>query len=172
MAVEMRELYSSPNGDRWYLARDVGLGQVFVRHEPNLPSGGQAAHIEVGAFLHRGGQGPEHRELLWLIGTLVERDRSFEHGTATRIKSHAKSHIVELTDGSKWRIWPGDLATTLGWTPEAEIDPVPLVWPGSHRAFLAFQTGLHRADAGGTRRVAPGLCHAGPADSPGIRAGC
>jgi hypothetical protein len=126
MAVEMRELYSSPNGDRWYLARDVGLGQVFVRHEPNLPSGGQAAHIEVGAFLHRGGQGPEHRELLWLIGTLVERDRSFERGTATRIKSHAKSHIVELTDGSKWRIWPGDLATTLGWTPEAEIEALPI----------------------------------------------
>jgi hypothetical protein len=23
MAVEMRELYSSPNGDRWYLARDI-----------------------------------------------------------------------------------------------------------------------------------------------------
>jgi hypothetical protein len=126
MAVEMRELYSSPNGDRWYLARDVDLGQVFIRHEPNLPSGGQAAHIEVGAFLRRGGQGPEHRELLRLIGTLVERDRSFERGTATRIKSHAKSHIVELTDGSKWRIWPGDLATTLGWMPEAEIEALPI----------------------------------------------
>jgi hypothetical protein len=36
MTVEMRELYSSPNGDRWYLARDVDLGQVFIRHEPNL----------------------------------------------------------------------------------------------------------------------------------------
>ena len=126
MAVEMRELYSSPNGDRWYLARDVDLGQVFIRHEPNLPSGGKAAHIEVGAFLGRSGQGPEHRELLRLIGTLVERDHSFENGTAERIKSHAKSHIVELTDGSKWRIWPGDLATTLGWTPEAEIEALPI----------------------------------------------
>jgi hypothetical protein len=90
MAVEMRELYSSPNGDRWYLARDVDLGQVFIRHEPNLPSGGQTARIEVGAFLGRG-QGPEHRELLRLIGTLVERDHSFERGAAARIKSHAKS---------------------------------------------------------------------------------
>ena len=126
MAVEMRELYSSPNGDRWYLARDVDLGQVFIRHEPNLPSGGQAAHIEVGAFLGRGGQGPEHRELLRLIGTLVERDHSSDRGTATRIKSHAKSHIVELTDGSKWRIWPGDLAATLGWAPEVEIEAMPI----------------------------------------------
>jgi len=44
MTVEMRELYSSPNGDRWYLARDIDLGQVFIRHEPNLPSGGKATH--------------------------------------------------------------------------------------------------------------------------------
>jgi hypothetical protein len=126
MAVEIRELYASPNGDRWYLARDVDLAQVFIRHEPNLPSGGQAANIEIGAFLGRGGQGPEHRELLRLIGTLVERDHSFERGKAVRIRSHAKSHIVELTDGSKWRIWPGDLAMTLGWTPEAEIEALPI----------------------------------------------
>jgi hypothetical protein len=126
MAVEMRELYRSPNGDRWYLARDVDLGQVFIRHEPNLPSGGKAADIEVGGFLSRAGQGPEHLELLRLIGTLVAGDHSVDHGTAARIKSHAKSHVVELTDGSKWRIWPGDLATTLGWTPEAEIEALPI----------------------------------------------
>jgi len=60
MAAEMQELYSSPNGDRWYLARDVDLGKVFIRHEPNLPSGGEAAHIEIGAFLGRGGQGSGH----------------------------------------------------------------------------------------------------------------
>jgi hypothetical protein len=126
MAVEMRELYSSPNGDRWYLARDVDLGQVFIRHQPNRPSGGKAADLEVGAFLGGGGQGPEHRELLRLIGTLVERDLSFARETPARIKSHAKSHIVELTDGSKWRIWPGDLATTLRWTPEAEIEALPI----------------------------------------------
>jgi hypothetical protein len=123
MTVETRVLYSSPNGDRWYLARDVDLGRVFIRHEPNLPSGGKAADLEVGAFLSRGAQGPEHRELLRLIGTLVADDHSFN--AVGQIKSHAKSHIVELTDGSKWRIWPGDLATTLGWKPEAEIEALP-----------------------------------------------
>jgi hypothetical protein len=30
------------------------------------------ADIEIGAFLKSGGQGPEHRELLRLIGTLAE----------------------------------------------------------------------------------------------------
>jgi hypothetical protein len=126
MGVATRELYSSPNGDRWYLARDVESGQVFIRHQPNRPSGGKAAELEVGAFLRGGGQGPEHQELLRLIGTLVERDLSFERGAPARIKSHAKSHIVELTDGSRWRIWPGDLATTLRWTSDAEIEVFPI----------------------------------------------
>jgi hypothetical protein len=44
---------------------------VFVRHEPNLPSGGQVADIEIGAFLFAAGNGPEKQELLRLIGTLV-----------------------------------------------------------------------------------------------------
>ena len=33
-----------------------------------------------------------------------------------RIKKHEKSsYIVELEDGSSWRIWPGDLAIPLLW---------------------------------------------------------
>lgn len=55
----------------------------------------------------------------------MERDHT-QGETAARIKSHAKSHIVELTDSSKWRIWPGDLARTLGWTPEAAIEVLPV----------------------------------------------
>jgi hypothetical protein len=41
-------------------------------HEANLPSGGQATNVELGAFLAEGGAGPEKQELLRLIGTLVE----------------------------------------------------------------------------------------------------
>ena len=70
-AVRTKEIYRSPNGDRWLLARDPDIGRVFVRHEPNLPSGGQAADIEIGAFLIAAGNGPEKQELLRLIGTLV-----------------------------------------------------------------------------------------------------
>ena len=62
---------NSANGDRWLLARDPDIGRVFVRHEPNLPSGGQVADIEIGAFLIAPGSGPEKQELLRLIGTLV-----------------------------------------------------------------------------------------------------
>jgi len=59
------------NGDRWLLARNPDTGRVFVRHEPNLPSGGQVADIEIGAFLIAAGNGPKKQELLWLIGSLV-----------------------------------------------------------------------------------------------------
>jgi hypothetical protein len=38
------------------------------------------------------------------------------------IKQHDKSYIVELEDGSKWRIWPGDIAATLQWLPTADIE--------------------------------------------------
>ena len=46
-------------------------GRVLIRHEPNLPSGGQPGDIEIGAFLIAAGNGPEKQELLRLIGTLV-----------------------------------------------------------------------------------------------------
>jgi hypothetical protein len=71
MVAYTRELYHSPNGDRWYLARDPSSERLFIKHEANLPSGGHVADIEIGAFLKQG-KGPEHQELLRLIGTLVD----------------------------------------------------------------------------------------------------
>ena len=71
MPLERRELYSSPNGDRWFLSRDPATGDVFVRHEANIPSGGQVTDIDIGTFLSGAGKNPEHQALLHLIGTLV-----------------------------------------------------------------------------------------------------
>jgi hypothetical protein len=45
---------------------------MFVRHEPNQPSGGRPSHIDIGEFLSRGARNPEHQALLHLIGTLIE----------------------------------------------------------------------------------------------------
>ena len=69
-----RELYRSPNGDRWDLVREPASGRVLVRHRPNAASGGRASEVEVGEFLARGGRGPEHAALLRLIGALVGED--------------------------------------------------------------------------------------------------
>ncbi len=74
MPLKVRELYRSPNGDRWCLARDPGSDRVFIRHEPNLPSGGKSSNISIDDFLTRGGHGPEHQELLRLIGTLLDQE--------------------------------------------------------------------------------------------------
>jgi hypothetical protein len=68
-AVRTREIYRSPNGGGCSPAVLKPVG--FVRHEPNLPSGGQVVDIEIGAFLIAAGNGPEKQELLCLIGTLV-----------------------------------------------------------------------------------------------------
>ena len=73
MVAKTRELYISGNGDRWLLVSDAATGRAFVRHEPNLPSGGRPSEMEVGVFL-RSGHGPEHQALLRLIGGLVEDD--------------------------------------------------------------------------------------------------
>jgi len=39
-----------------------------------------------------------------------------------RITKHDHCSIVELSDGSPWRIWPADMADTLQWLPTTEVD--------------------------------------------------
>jgi hypothetical protein len=65
----VKELYNSPNGDRWLLNRDVS-GKLFVSHHPNVASGGQVSTIEVNAFLSRGQNGPEHQALVEALARL------------------------------------------------------------------------------------------------------
>ena len=40
------------------------------------------------------------------------------------IKRHDKSHIVQLEDGSMWRIWR--VAATLQWLPNTELQVVAM----------------------------------------------
>jgi hypothetical protein len=67
---EMRQLYRSPNGDTWFLARDPATGLAFVRHQANNASGGQVTDIDLDAFLNEP-RHPQHEALLRLIGTLI-----------------------------------------------------------------------------------------------------
>jgi hypothetical protein len=75
--AETRQLYRSPNGDTWFLARDPATGTAVVRHQANAPSGGQVTDIELGAFLS-GPQNPEHEALLRLIGASIFNPRGAE----------------------------------------------------------------------------------------------
>jgi|SRR4051794_37066304 len=58
----VKELYNSPNGDRWALCRDQS-GKLVVSHQPNHASGGRASEIGVEAFLSQHRSGPEHQAL-------------------------------------------------------------------------------------------------------------
>ncbi len=69
-----RVLYRSANGDNWSLVRDDASGVPQVLHEPNQSSGGRPSRLGIGDFLSRDAHGPQHAELLRLIGTLVDSD--------------------------------------------------------------------------------------------------
>ena len=93
MPAQKRALYASPNGDRWYLARESETGRLFVRHKANVPSGGQVTDIDIGTFLSGGRRHPEHQALLHLIGTLVESDpqRDAWRSRRIRLRHHSRS---------------------------------------------------------------------------------
>jgi len=38
-----------------------------------------------------------------------------------KIRRHSESHIVELEDGTSWRVFPGDLDVTLNWRPDTDL---------------------------------------------------
>jgi hypothetical protein len=38
-----------------------------------------------------------------------------------KIRKHSESHLVELDDGSRWQIFPGDLDATLNWQPDTDL---------------------------------------------------
>jgi hypothetical protein len=68
-ASPLKELYNSPNGDRWVLSRD-GAGRLFVTHFPNRSSGGRPSEVGVQAFLSQQPQGPEHQALAEALTSL------------------------------------------------------------------------------------------------------
>jgi hypothetical protein len=66
----MEQLYRSPNGDTWFLARDPATGLAVVRHQANASSGGQVTDVEIGDFLS-GPVHPEQEALLRIIGASI-----------------------------------------------------------------------------------------------------
>ncbi|KNY21689.1 hypothetical protein AKJ13_15730 [Methylobacterium sp. ARG-1] len=69
-------IHDGSNDDRWYLCRGDDPADVYVFHEPNVPSGGRPSRIELGAFLASANGSPERRALLGMIGSLVGTDRA------------------------------------------------------------------------------------------------
>jgi hypothetical protein len=69
MEPHQRELYTSSNGDSWYL--QAHNGEAVVLHKPNSSSGGRPSEIPLHAFLVPGNRSPEHQALRKLISALA-----------------------------------------------------------------------------------------------------
>jgi hypothetical protein len=69
--AKSRRLHTGPNGEAWYLVNDMTGPSILYVSDGS--TGGPAARDTIAAFL-AAGDSPEQRELLRLIGTLVERD--------------------------------------------------------------------------------------------------
>jgi hypothetical protein len=67
-----------------------------------------------------------------------------------KIRSHSESHIVELEDGSRWQIFPGDLDVTLGWSSEVDITLLKLDDEVASHSLVS--------DSGPVRVIAAGEC--------------
>ncbi|AMN41919.1 hypothetical protein RHPLAN_34870 [Rhodoplanes sp. Z2-YC6860] len=65
MENRQRELYTSSNGDRWYL--QAVDGEAVVLHQPNSSSGGRPSEAALHTFLNPRNKGPEHEALRRLI---------------------------------------------------------------------------------------------------------
>lgn len=74
MAITAEDFYRSSNGDRWQLIRDIASGRTFVRHEPNLSSGGRTTDTDVEEFLNRTGSSPENLALRALLDKQTSMD--------------------------------------------------------------------------------------------------
>jgi hypothetical protein len=78
MATSTATFYKSSNGDRWELVTDAETGHHFVRHEPNLSSGGQVSEATVPEFLSRSGTSPQAAALQALLDKKGESDTEDE----------------------------------------------------------------------------------------------
>jgi len=74
MAITTEDFYRSSNGDLWQLIRDTASGRSFVRHEPNLSSGGRTTDTDVSEFLDRTGTSPENLALRALLDKQTRTD--------------------------------------------------------------------------------------------------
>ena len=55
-----------------------------------------------------------------------------------KIRKHSESHLVELEDGSRWQVFPGDIDLTLNWQPDDELKLVRIDDVASSHALISL----------------------------------
>jgi hypothetical protein len=54
-----------------------------------------------------------------------------------KIRRHSESHLVGMDDGSRWRIFPGDIDVTLNWQPDDDLKLVLIDDEASSHALVS-----------------------------------
>jgi hypothetical protein len=103
----MKLLYSSSNGDRWFLVERAG--RTLVRHEPNLLSGGAASETDAEVFLSHGGRGPEHEEVRRCLGQARSSSQVLDFPSAAPARAKQPITAAQVRAGRG----------LLGWSEEA-----------------------------------------------------
>jgi hypothetical protein len=97
----VKELYNSPNGDRWVLCKDSS-GKLVVSHHPNNASGGRPSEIGVDVFLSQGGHGPEHQAL---VDTLASLETTNDDNAQQELSVEATEKISRALGQAVARCW-------------------------------------------------------------------
>jgi len=73
------------------------------------------------------------------IGRLSQVRIGLAH-EATSLTRPLENHLVELSDGSKWRLFPGDMDLTLNWKPDTELKLVRIDDEASSHSLVSLST--------------------------------
>lgn len=95
--------FSSSNGDRWSLGRDVDAGAAHVMHYANVPSGGAVTRIEIADFLGGGPARPEQHALLRLLGDLASdptQGQVEQRPTLAHLRGATENEVTRALQGA------------------------------------------------------------------------
>jgi hypothetical protein len=98
----VKDLYYSPNGDRWTLCRD-SAGKLVVCHHPNEASGGQPNEAAVDVFLSFGGHGPEYQALRDALADLGHGPQA--HERREELSADATDRLSQALGEAVARSW-------------------------------------------------------------------
>jgi len=104
----IKDLYHSPNGDRWMLCRDSS-GRLVVSHQPNEASGGQPNEAAVDVFLSFGGHGPEYQALRDALADLGHGAQAREKGDLSAEATDGLSRALGEAVARSWSTLPQDI---------------------------------------------------------------
>ena len=169
MSDDPKLVYSSSNGDRWFIVREAASSRPLVRHEPNRSSGGSASELAVEDFLRRDGEGPQHQAVRAALAAEPQSDA----GEAARPRrSGLEQAKASLITSPQIRAGRG----LLGWSQERLAQESQT----SLDEIIRFESGLELVFTEGLGHVAQALGLAGivlisegevTSGGPGVRMG-